>query len=661
MPPNQFLIMRALKERSAIPPDTSELEALATYQAYIEQKLSQEEDHANPLGATQLRKGEASGLPRNNHGQVMRPNNLRFDNVLTLLVEFAGTDDGYTGPLHNEIPRPGSNDNSTFWIEDFNREHYQKMLFDMLPNARSMSNYYLEQSGHRYTVDGQVYGWVAVDHSEWWYGADGSLGVDNLNGPVWRIVQDAVAAACDVPWKQFDTEDPYDLDFDGNYAEPDGYVDHIQFVHAGVGQEAGGGAEGDDAIWSHSGWANFGSHGPGYSGVPTCDPDVWVGPYTINPENGTIGVFVHEFGHDLGLPDLYDTIDSGEASTGYWSLMSFGSWLACPSKAFGTCPASMGVWEKWVLGWLDPVVIYPGEVKKNITLRSATSAGPAKKAIQVRLPNYTYLFEVNEPYSGSYEWYSDKGDNLNNTLTQEFTLPAGAELTFWTWYDIEEGWDYGYVEVSIDGGATWATVQGNITTNTDPNGNNSEGNGITGNSGGWLLATFDLSAYESETVLLRFRYETDFIFQHLGWTVDDITINSFFDDVESGNQGWTADGWYIFEGSSTIEALALACSFGTAMHATPTIGSAYIPGPAPYLLWMLTQSWCWPMTLIGWLISFSIPIRIWACLSVLGSKLPTRPLAWSRRQSNPLQCGNWCSPPIRIYRHYLQCRRSMTA
>lgn len=553
MPPNHYLIVRALRERGVIPADATTEEALAIYSTYCRQKLVQGEDHPNPLAAAHLRRGEATGQPKSNHGRVTRPNNRRFDNVLTLLVEFAGTDDGHTGPLHNELPPPAPEDNATFWVEDFNREHYQDMLFNMLPGTRSMSNYYLEQSGYRYTVDGQVYSWVVVDHSEWWYGADSSTGIDNLNGPVWRVVEDAALAASDIPWAQFDTEDPYDLDGDGVFAEPDGYVDHIQLVHAGAAQEAGGGAQGDDAIWSHSSWANYGSHGPGYGGVPTSDPNVWIGPYTINPEDGTIGVFCHEFGHDLGLPDLYDTIYSGEASTGYWTLMGDGGWLACPGEPLGTCPANMGVWEKWVLGWVDPVIVYPGEVKNNITLRSAEMPGPATKAIQVRLPSYSYQFLVNEPYSGSYEWYSDKGDNLNNTLNQEFTLPAGAQLTFWTWYDIELDWDYGYVEVSTDGGATWATIEGNITTNSDPNGNNQEGNGITGNSGGWVLATFDLSAYGGQTVVLSFRYETDAVFQGLGWTVDDITINGFFDDVEGGNMGWTANGWYIFEGEAEIE------------------------------------------------------------------------------------------------------------
>jgi len=368
---------------------------------------------------------------------------------------------------------------------------------------------------------------------------------------VWRIVQDTVSGACSVPWKRFDTEDPYDLDGDGNTSEPDGYVDHLQIVHAGEGEEAGGGAQGEAAIWSHSWFANYlGADGPGLGGVPTCDPEVWVGPYTIQPEDGTIGVFVHEFGHDLGLPDLYDTIYSGDPSTAYWTIMSSGSWLGCPGQADGTCPASMSGWEKWLLGFVDPVVVRPGEVARDVLLRQSTSPGPANKAVQVLLPNYTYSVTINTPASSPYEWYSGTGDYLNNTLTRQFDLPSGAVLSFQTWYSIEKDWDYGYIEVSADGGTTWQTVPGNITTSADPNENNGAGNGITGTSGGWVPATFNLSAWSGQTVLLRFRYETDPFGQGAGWTIDDIALDGFSDDV-ADNSGWTAVGWTVFDGTRT--------------------------------------------------------------------------------------------------------------
>jgi bacillopeptidase F (M6 metalloprotease family) len=189
----------------------------------------------------------------------------------------------------------------------------------------------------------------------------------------------------------------------------------------------------------------------------------------------------------------------------------------------------------------------------NITLKSAETAGPSGKAIRIDLPPYTYPFNVNTPHSGNYEWYSGKGDNLNNVLTRKLTLPTKAQLKFWTWYDIELEWDYGFVEVSNDNGTSWSTVNGSITTNSDPNGNNQEGNGITGSSGGWVHATFDLSHYGGQKMMLRLRYKTDGATQGMGWTIDDISIKGFSDDVESGNQGWDANGWTVFKGRDLIK------------------------------------------------------------------------------------------------------------
>ncbi len=557
MPPNQMLIMNALHQRGVIPSDATELEAMEIYEALISEREAFAEDRLNPLAAEQLQGGERRQNPVNTHGRTVRPNNPRFDNILTLLVEFDGEDEEHVGPLHNEISPPAQDDNTTLWVEDFDRTHYQDMLFDMRPGARSMSNYFLEQSGRTYTVDGETFGWVAVPHSEWFYGADYAWGDDDLNGPVWRVVEDAVAAAgCDVPWAQFDNEDPYDLDFDGDFDEPDGYVDHIQLVHAGVGQEAGGGVQGDDSIWSHSWWADFGYDGPGYGGVPTCDPNVWVGPYTINPEDGAIGVFCHEFTHDLGVPDLYDTIYSGQASTGFWSLMAGGSWLGCPDEPLGTCPSGLGVWEKYLLDWVDPIVVNPGEIDRNVYLRMATSPGPANKALLVNLPDYDYGVSLDVDRAGSY-WYSSQGNNLSHTLARVVAVPEGGVLSFETWYDIETDWDYGYVEVSLDGLA-WTTLPGYdaddalFTTDDNPNGSN-QGNGITGVSGGWFSASFDLSEYGGQTVLLRFRYETDAYVANPGWLIDDIAINGFYDDVEAGNQGWTEDGWYIITDGAALQ------------------------------------------------------------------------------------------------------------
>jgi bacillopeptidase F (M6 metalloprotease family) len=153
-------------------------------------------------------------------------------------------------------------------------------------------------------------------------------------------------------------------------------------------------------------------------------------------------------------------------------------------------------------------------------------------------------------YSGVYMWYSGRGTNLNSVMSQDFPIPVGgATLTFMTWYDIQTHWDYGYVEVSTDGGFTWTTLEGNITTYDDPNGNNSEGSGITGKSGGWISASFDLSAFADQDVILRFRYETDASMTHAGWAIDDIWINEigFNDDVEAGPGDWNHSGWNVVD------------------------------------------------------------------------------------------------------------------
>ena len=128
---------------------------------------------------------------------------------------------------------------------------------------------------------------------------------------------------------QFDQFDRYDTNGDGNQNEPDGVIDHLMVIHAGVGQEAGGGKLGDDAIWSHR--SKLAVDPVAIEGtkskVDYFGGKVAAHDYTIEPEDGAVGVFAHEFGHDLGLPDEYDTKYTGNGSpVEAWSLMSGGSW-----------------------------------------------------------------------------------------------------------------------------------------------------------------------------------------------------------------------------------------------------------------------------------------------------------------------------------------------
>jgi hypothetical protein len=155
-----------------------------------------------------------------------------------------------------------------------------------------------------------------------------------------------------------------------------------------------------------------------------------------------------------------------------------------------------------------------------------------------------------DAFSGRYAWWSNRGDVSDMTLTRAFDLRAlkrgaqSATLQVQMWYDIEQGWDYAYVEVSADEGATWEILSGPSSTTDNPNGN-SFGTAYTGSSGGWIQESFDLSAYAGQQVLIRFEYVTDDAVNRAGWLIDDVCIleTGFCDDLESGVGDWQARGF----------------------------------------------------------------------------------------------------------------------
>jgi Immune inhibitor A peptidase M6 len=156
------------------------------------------------------------------------------------------------------------------------------------------------------------------------------------------------------------------------------------------------------------------------------------------------------------------------------------------------------------------------------------------------------------PHGGTYEVASGGGHLVSDRMLA-LNTPVGGTLTFWTWYDIEEEWDYGFVEASTDGGNTWVPLPGDITrTSNNPNsstawansligGQTSSNTVITGNSGGWIQGTFALPA--ASGVLVRFSYYTDEATNGQGWFIDDITVNGFSEDFETGFDGWDLGGW----------------------------------------------------------------------------------------------------------------------
>jgi immune inhibitor A len=517
---------------------------LTTKQLDLKKKALEAKLNGKAIGKThEVAKGQYVELEREGEGAIW-----------TVLGEFADFP-------HNNITEPDREvDNTTIWEPDFSRNYFYDLLFSEEPGANSMRNYYIEQSSNRYAVYGDVTDWIKVPYEAEYYD-------DNPDANVWLFLEDTVNGwykeqidagmtpeDINAYLEQYDVRDRYDYDGDGNFDEPDGYIDTFQSVHAGEGEEAGGGTLGATAIWSHSWYARsglIGEAGPSFNmsgGIQIGDSDYWVGKYTIQPENGGVGVFTHEYGHDLGLPDLYDT-SGGENGTGFWTLMSSGSWMSDGTKDIGSKPSHMGAWEKLQFGWLNYEVAKAGKNSISYKLGPMEFNTKQAQALFVVLPDKSVTTVIGEPYGGSKFYYSGSDDDLDNFMTKQINVTSGAAISAMVNYDIEEDWDYAYLVVSTDGGATWTNIETNLSTTTNPNGQNF-GYGITNNSLGWVELTADLSAYEGP-IILGFRYWTDGASGGIGFMVDDINIDGYPTDGAETDEIWEFDGFKVSTGTES--------------------------------------------------------------------------------------------------------------
>jgi immune inhibitor A len=593
----------------------------------------------NPVAARQLAKLEAESIRTGKSPKAIKAQKfkqaktMQEAKLLTILVEFndqakddfsgSMVPDGFNsdtcvpgsvqnGPTHNNIPNPAASklaDNNSMWVPDFSSAHYNQMLYttqgitervrtDLTgPDGKAgvdisgytMKNMYEEMSKGAYTVHGAATPWITVPHSEAWYGAtvcfkddngEWTYGAmqdmqghpDNPLGPG-QLPIDAVAALAKAqpsfPWADYDLEDQGDRDGDGNVNEPDGIIDHVVLVHAGKDKSGGGGAEGANAIWAHSSAVAGGAAVPG--------TDLRLSNYIVQPEDSGVGVFAHEYGHDLGLPDLYDTSGQGDSDTDFWDLMSSGSHSG---PIFQSMPTHMGIWDKWVLGWADPLVMNPGDTPRAVVV-GQTSRTPkgTQDGVKINLPNKTLTLAA--PHSGSNMWYSSADQSwAKNSLARDVTVPAGTDVRFWMWnnYHIEEDWDMGFVEVSTDGGSTWSEQkvrdEAGVEVSTpdgyaDPNGRMKDYGGkkygLTGATDGWSHNYVDLTPFAGQTVKVRLLYATDAAFEDTGWFTDDLSVTNggttvWSDDAEANN-GWTTSvgtfvdtsgaGWVLDTGTSS--------------------------------------------------------------------------------------------------------------
>jgi M6 family metalloprotease-like protein len=234
----------------------------------------------------------------------------------------------------------------------------------------SMRDYFEEVSYDTFSISAGsngVVGWYQASNTHDYYGQNGTSDEDMWPGD---LVYEAVAQA-DANGFNFA---PYDQDGDG-------YVDVVAIVHQGTGEEVSGlPTDISSHSWNLNKAQYFGaSHFGEYT---TNDPRpgggyIKINNYIIMPETfsflgdlTTIGVFAHEYGHALCLPDLYDT-DYSSQGIGRWSLMANGSWNSVTKS--GDSPAHMDAWCKYKLGWVTPTQV-SGTLTNELIDQSATTA-----------------------------------------------------------------------------------------------------------------------------------------------------------------------------------------------------------------------------------------------------------------------------------------------
>jgi immune inhibitor A len=528
------------------------------------------------------KKGDGDG-PR---GESHRPRFVEIarektDQIFVVLVEFGDQQPSFPpdpaaqrteGPLHNQIPQPDrSVDNSTVWRSDFSQPYFQDLYFG---GGESLKNYMETQSSGRYSVNGTVTNWVKVNFTQRRYGTD--LCGSNVCTTVYALVRDGAKAwvqdrlAAGTPMSsikaqlaEFDKWDRYDQDQDGNFNEPDGFLDHFQIVHSGGDQADGDPIYASDAIWSHRSYSAL-AFGPSctdpdpntvcQTGTPVggvinaqfqiVDDGTYtgflIGDYTMQPENGGRSVFYHEYVHDLGLPDDYNLINGGDNNNEHWTLMAQSRLGAATDGGIGERGGDLGAWNKLQLGWLDHVTVNSNDQKVvNLGPQEFNTKDP--QGLVVVLPDQHVTFDMGQPASGDKQFYSGHSDDSQVVMSRQVTVPAGGgTLTLKTRYDIED--DFDVARVVVDGTPVVGTVNGAPT--QLPANQNGWTVGWEGSQGTYVDGSFPLPAGSHEVSI---EYLTDAAVAgndanlRDGVFIDSVALNG----TELSEDGWTLDGFSL--------------------------------------------------------------------------------------------------------------------
>jgi M6 family metalloprotease-like protein len=217
------------------------------------------------------------------------------------------------------VPEHDPDTHTTGWFN-------QTVLFNEDPNEYTLHNLFNESSYGIVNVSGKIAFNSASTNG--WYTS--SLSRAAAVASPKNFVIDAVSKANpDINYQQFDND-------------ANGRIDHLIVIHAGDDRASSGDP---NDIWSHRSW--WWPANPAGDGIT-------FNSYAIVAENDPMGVFAHEFGHDLSLPDLYDTDGATQSINGKWALMDRGAWNKVSTISR---PSHLNAWSKQWLGWVTPIVI----------------------------------------------------------------------------------------------------------------------------------------------------------------------------------------------------------------------------------------------------------------------------------------------------------------
>ncbi|MEQ9501996.1 MAG: M6 family metalloprotease domain-containing protein [Deltaproteobacteria bacterium] len=275
------------------------------------------------------------------------------------------------------------------WPERYTRARYERLVFGT--SASSMREYYKENSYGAFDLVGEVVGPLRVPGRMTDY-AYSQTGGDPRG--VHKLIEAAMKqAARKTDLKAYDTHDVH------GRPRKDGIVDHVMVIYA----EKTGRFDGFSPIWPHRGSIQVDLPG-----------GLRVASYTVMNHAARLGVYVHEFGHDLGLPDLYDR-DYSSHGAGQWCTMASGSWAGDAER-----PLHFSAWAKARLGWIQPTVI--SRPVQNFAIPSASERSFALRIPigSIDSPEYFLVenrrrvgFDTELPAEGLLVWHIDesKGDN----------------------------------------------------------------------------------------------------------------------------------------------------------------------------------------------------------------------------------------------------------